>query len=400
MRALTARGMSRGHALRHAAAADAAIARGASLGVSPRTIANGIAAPAPAPRANVGAGLSRGTTHPTRSTAGRALGTSCPTVPIEAWMLGPGDFILPPLRTCGAPGMAVGSHMPDAALGVWSPREKTITTNVSAQMDGYLQELTNGALDVMRVQYIYSGVAASGEPVTTRVRRVQVPVSRNAIRKATCMMDVLIGGRKRGTMTRTFAWVKENDTQFSAFHDLFELGRDTTENHGRGVGESITRNAILGLKKIGVPRIYTYTSWAGRYVWASFGWSWFDPAEPKKKLDELVAYLEDERRVGRYAMRGRSLAGEFDYGSLREFKQDWLRRGIANVSWNLASLHLHDRTLGKEIHVGRIFLAGIAREDDPESYVEGEEGAEGWSGVLALREGTPTYERARLRLKL
>lgn len=411
VRALRATGLGSGVALGHARAAREAIARGFELGVSPTVIARGIGRPAGGPRTRSAsstsstAGLSFGTAR------GRPGGATCPTIPVEAWMLGPGEWELPPLRTCATPGMASGSATPHTGLafgtdyngitvGYGGNRER-ITVRRRDQMEGYLRESTRGALGLDAVEKMHSGTNAAGVPVVSRAEWVQVEKPRPGDGPGHAMVNMSVKfGKQKGALVRMYGWHRPDDKQFTAYHDLFELGSDTPANMGTGVGESLTRNTIRALMTLGCPRIYTVTAWAGRYVWASFGWSWYTVETATEVLEYLIEYLEDDRRAGRYALRGRSLLGEFDFASLREAKLAWRKQQLTALSWNVASLHLHDRQLGKEIHVGRILLAGITNKNDPDNYVAGEEGGPGWKGHLILRPGHPTYERARARLKL
>lgn len=381
--ALTRTGLSAGRAVTIVQRAERAVRAGHAAGAAPATIARGLLPS----RGRLGA--SGGSATFEHSANG------CASVPVEAFMAGLDPLDLPPLPFCNAGGR--GLSLP--AHG--SPESTDI--DVTKQQAAFDSVFGRGVVTRAVLEEIYSGRNAAGDLCKSKLVRVdgtvgkQDPRRNGAVAIVRVRMKMKIANTKfGGDIGRTF--YRYGDGNIVCHHDIFDLTSNTPKSLGSGVGESVTRNSIRFYRKLGnVAGITTHAAWVGRYVWASFGWNWDAPSRDKL-LDHFFDYIDERVESGVYELRGSSLLGEFSSRSFREFKM--YVQGLTTRAWNFASLHLHNRRDGSMEHVGKKYLAGVPLEDDPSDYVKGEEGAPEWEGALILKEGHPTFERARARLKL
>lgn len=308
--------------------------------------------------------------------------SGCKYIPVEAFMVDADPSDLPPVDVCTAKAMAA----PPQLAGFEGSDEPLKQNRV-------LSEVFGRPMKKEELEEAFSGVSRNGTPVMARVKSVYQP--KNPLKgqsEVTVFCQLKAKGKEIGRMRRGF--LRQANGLLFAYHSVVELDKEIRTSLGQGIGESITRNTLRWEKKIGIAAVDLHAAWVGRYVWASYGWQW-NADEATQKWRELVEYV-DERR-DRYVLRGSSiLHGEFDFGD--DFKRFREHAKLLVVRpWDLASLHLAPRGNKPLVHVGKIFLAGIEIGSE---YAPDEGGAEEWEGRLTLKDGHPTWERAKKKLQL
>lgn len=174
-------------------------------------------------------------------------------------------------------------------------------------------------------------------------------------------------GKAIGDITRTFHRHADGSTE--VHHDYFKIG--DTSQQGKGVGETMLRQAIQTYETLGYQKITVDTAWVGRYAWATFGYNW-GPTKATEVATKLADYLE-----GQGVEPGRAKL---------------IAKGASKRSWDVAALDVDGITTqvtseGEKItcKLGKAFLLS---------------GRIGWSGALVLDKKHPTYKRAKERLGL
>jgi len=370
--ALTRTGLSVGRAVTIVQKAERAVRTGYAAGAAPASIARGLL---PSRRRTSASGGSATFEH---------AANGCASVPVEAFMAGLDPLDLPPLTHCNVPGRGAAAASSLAAK---------VDVPVGKQQEAFDAVFGWGKVSREWFEQIYSGKNSAGDECRSKLVRVksdsfkQDPKRTGATAILQVRLKMKIGSTGfSGEIGRTF--YRYADRGVLVHHDIFDLTSDTPRSLGSGVGESITRSAIRAYRKLDLMGITTHAAWVGRYVWPS----------RDKLLDHFFDYIDERVESSVYELRGSSLLGEFSSRSFREFKM--YVQGLTTRAWNFASLHLYNRRDGSMEHVGKKYLAGVPLEDDPSDYVKGEEGAPEWEGALILKEGHPTFERARTRLKL
>jgi hypothetical protein len=179
-------------------------------------------------------------------------------------------------------------------------------------------------------------------------------------------------GREVGSIIRTFK--KHPTGRFEVHHDYFKL--DVAGEQGKGLGESMMRQAIQTYDKIGVHDVTVDAAWIGRYTWASFGYNW-DAEEASNREFGLWNYLKDKGIERDRAAR--------------------IAKQVAHRAWDVAGLDVDGirveamvNTGGKtklipDMTVGKAFMLDKGM----------------WSGKLVINnKNDPSYLRAKSRLKL
>lgn len=316
-----------------------------------------------------------------RQTSMARVAAGCSTVPIDAFLYEGSVEDLPRLDRCvgRAPGHVVGGVRTSVPAG--------------ASRDALTASVFGRTISAKELEAAFSGTTRDGTPAIAKLTRIwtESRVRANTNRPDfTATFCVKIGAHE-GHMTRRF-W-REEDT-ITAYHELFDLSEDTPKELGRGVGESITRNSLIWEKQVGVHQVELYASWVGRYVWATFGFDWDGDRFRRDKIVELVNYIKPRFEE----VRGSTLQREFDFGRMTRDTATTLAHGVSRHPWDLASLHMAPNHGGDPVHVGKVFLAGIKNPEDSSRYLPGEGGASEWRGVMTLRDGHASWERARRRL--
>jgi hypothetical protein len=279
---------------------------------------------------------------------------------------------------------------------------KTITAHSRDDRARLFSAVFGHAVTGADLEVAFSGVSRGGTKAVARLMRVYTSgASDPDYLDVSADFEVRIGSHS-GVIIRRFYREKKTG-KVIAYHEKFDLDESTPKELGQGVGESITRHAILWYLKNGVSEIRTYAAWVGRYVWATFGFNWADGEVQHDKARELAGYLEDhEDQID--PTKGATIRGQFKVpGSLTSAIRT-VSQGVSKDAWTLASLHLPAARASsgdsEMVHVGKTFLIGIKDPRDPRHYLRGEEGASDWEGILVLKPGHPSFERARVRLKL
>lgn len=157
-------------------------------------------------------------------------------------------------------------------------------------------------------------------------------------------------------MTRSFA---RSGKELQVSHDYLALG---TAHQGKGIGEALTRNALLGYRDMNVERVHVDAHWAGRYTWARFGFSW-PAAEAESYRKKLELFLTAE-------LPGR------DPAEVKVLAMHALRGAHSVAELEVDGDRLGKRFLLNDRHVPH------------------------WAGELRLVDGDVGYEQAKKRLKL
>lgn len=165
---------------------------------------------------------------------------------------------------------------------------------------------------------------------------------------------VMHGKDDVGDIERTF---KRRDGELVVKHDFLVLKPSL---QGKGIGDALSRSALLGYREMDVRRVLVSAHWVGRYTWATFGYSWSASDAPRWQK-ALAKFLTRE-------LGNAKLAEEYANTALE---------GAHAV----ASLVIDGEKLGKA------FLL----DDDFVPY---------WNGELRLVDGDVGYEKAKRRLQL
>jgi hypothetical protein len=175
-------------------------------------------------------------------------------------------------------------------------------------------------------------------------------------------------GREIGDVVRTFT--RHDDGRLEVHHDLFKV--EDQASQGKGLGEAMLRQSLRKYRELGVDEVTLDAAWVGRYTWASFGFDW-DAETGEGMRRDLADYLEEQ-------------------GVERQRAEDVAERA-ARHSWDVASLDVDGLRVGaspergaplREERVGKAFLFTHL----------------GWSGTLSLDPASPSFQRAKERLKL
>jgi hypothetical protein len=177
-------------------------------------------------------------------------------------------------------------------------------------------------------------------------------------------------GNRIGEVTRTF--IRHGDGTLEVHHDYFRI--EGGDERGKGTGEAMLRQSLQAYEHIGVNHVTVDAAWVGQYTWATFGYNWDEYTADTRRRD-LAKYLV--RRGGIDADRAAKIAKE-----------------VAPRAWDVAALDVDGILVNARAQIegaktmpmklGKAFL------------LEGDM----WSGSLSLDKNSPTYKRAKERLKL
>lgn len=307
----------------------------------------------------------------------------CKVAPIEAFFVEPED--LPPLPTCRLrprSGLVAGGFdVHERARPVGQREFEQELSRVLGGDEVSLEELAD----------VYSVKVDGG---FQRARPTRLLTAKNA---AAVVFDVDTGARDTGIISVRFFRHKH---RAHVYVDLYDISSETDSQVAKGLGAAAMRKAIPWYRASHIDSVLLFAAWVGRYVWASFGFTW-DDREADKKAEELAAYLDKHKQALMPAGWFESTTKRVDFRGDVAHWQDLIEVAadgeFTQESWRAASLHLLDRA-GNEAHVGKGFLMGTHlggrrfAEDDP--------GASAWNGELDLDPKSTSYQRAARRLKL